>query len=79
MLAMARIAPRTGAHSTPTVEEPSTDRAMPTTAAITVAATESSAVETVCSTTMGRFARDSTVGAKFWNIHAKAAGMEPIA
>ena len=43
-LAMARIAPRTGAHDTPMVEEPRTESTMPATAAMTVAATESSAV-----------------------------------
>ena len=50
-LAKARMIPRTGPHSTPTVRDPSTAKTMPKIAAITVAATESSTVETVCSNT----------------------------
>ena len=64
-LAMARIAPRTGAHDTPMVEEPRTESTMPAMAAMTVAATESSAVETVCVITSGKLASDSAVGTKF--------------
>ena len=78
-LATPRIRPRTAADSTPTVREPRTPRAIPGIAAITVAATESRAVETVSVRMVGSCSNDAAVGAKLTKSQLKAAGIEPIA